>query len=72
MAGCQPELLSYNADQERLIEALLTLAGSEAGSGEREYADLAGITSAVLAAARPAIGRLGLRPDRHPERRPRR
>ena len=54
------ELLASNAEQERLIEALLTLASSEAGPGEREPADLAAITSATLAASRPAIGRLGL------------
>jgi signal transduction histidine kinase len=54
------ELLASNADQERLIEAMLTLASSEAGTGEREPADLAAITSAALAAARPAISHLGL------------
>jgi signal transduction histidine kinase len=54
------ELLASNAEQERLIEALLTLASSEAGSGDREPADLAVITSAALAAAHPAISRLGL------------
>jgi signal transduction histidine kinase len=54
------ELLASNAEQERLIEAMLTLASSEAGTGEREPTDLAAITSAALAAARPAIGRLGL------------
>jgi signal transduction histidine kinase len=54
------ELLASNAEQERLIEALLTLASSEAGAGEREPADLAAITSAALAAARPEISRLGL------------
>ena len=54
------ELLASNAEQERLIEALLTLASSEAGTGDREPADLAAITSAALAAARPAISRLGL------------
>ena len=54
------ELLASNAEQEHLIEALLTLASSEAGPGEREPADLAAITSAALAAARPAISRLGL------------
>jgi signal transduction histidine kinase len=54
------ELLASNAEQEHLIEALLTLASSEAGPGEREPADLAAIISAVLAAARPAISRLGL------------
>ena len=54
------ELLASNAEQERLIEALLTLASSEAGLGQREPLDLAAITSAALAAARPAISRLGL------------
>jgi signal transduction histidine kinase len=54
------ELLASNAEQERLIEALLTLASSEAGTGEHQPADLAAITSAALAAARPAISRLGL------------
>ncbi len=54
------ELLASNAEQERLIEALLTLAGSEAGTGEREPLDLAAITGEALAAARPATGRLGL------------
>jgi len=54
------ELLASNAEQERLLEALLTLASSEAGPGERELADLAAIASEALAAARPAISRLGL------------
>jgi signal transduction histidine kinase len=54
------ELLASNAEQERLIEALLTLASSEAGISDREPADLAAITSAALAAARHAISHLGL------------
>ena len=54
------ELLASNAEQEHLIEALLTLASSEAGLDERELADLAAIAGAAVAAARPAIGRLGL------------
>jgi signal transduction histidine kinase len=54
------ELLASNAEQEHLIEALLTLASSEAGPAEHEPADLAAITGAALAAARPAISRLGL------------
>jgi signal transduction histidine kinase len=54
------ELLASNAEQERLIEALLTLASSEAGPGEHESADLAAITSAALSATRPAISGLGL------------
>ena len=55
------ELLASNAEQERLIEALLTLASSEAGIDEREPVDLATIAGTVLAAARPAISQLGLR-----------
>jgi signal transduction histidine kinase len=54
------ELLASNAEQERLIEALLALASSEAGPGERELVDLAALTTEALAAARPAISRLGL------------
>ena len=54
------ELLASNAEQEHLIEALLTLASSEAGPAQREPADLAAITSAALAAVRPAVSRLGL------------
>jgi signal transduction histidine kinase len=49
------DLLAFNAEQDRLIEALLTLASSETGPGQRETADLAAITGAALAAAGPAI-----------------
>jgi signal transduction histidine kinase len=54
------ELLASNAEQERLIESLLTLASSEAGPGQREPLDLAAITGAALAVSRPGISRLGL------------
>jgi signal transduction histidine kinase len=54
------ELLTSNAEQERLIEALLALASSEGGPDEREPVDLAAVTSAALAAARPGISRQGL------------
>jgi signal transduction histidine kinase len=54
------ELLASNAETERLIEALLALAGSEAGPGPREPLDLAAITSEALAVPRPVISRLGL------------
>ena len=54
------ELLASNAEQERLIEALLTLAGSEAGPGEPERASLAGIAGQALTAARPAVSGRGL------------
>jgi signal transduction histidine kinase len=54
------DLLAFNAETERLIEALLTLATSEAGLSQREPLDLAAITSTSLAIPRPGIGRLGL------------
>jgi len=54
------DLLASNAEQERLIEAMLTLASSEAGPGEPQSLDLAAIASEALATARPAISRLGL------------
>jgi signal transduction histidine kinase len=54
------DLLAFNAEQERIIEALLTLASSEAGVSQREPLDLAAITSTALAVPRPGISRLGL------------
>jgi signal transduction histidine kinase len=54
------ELLASNAEQERLIEALLTLASGEAGTSQRELIDLAAMTSEALTVPRPAISRLGL------------
>ncbi len=54
------ELLASNAEQERLIEAMLTLASSEAGPGEREPVDLGAVTGAALATRRLTVGRLGL------------
>jgi signal transduction histidine kinase len=54
------ELLASNAEQERLIESLLTLASSEGAPGEREPLDLAAITSEALAVPRPGISRLRL------------
>jgi signal transduction histidine kinase len=54
------DLLAFNAETERLIDALLTLASSEAGLSQREPADLAAITSAALAVPRPAVSRQGL------------
>jgi signal transduction histidine kinase len=55
------ELLASNAEQERLIEALLALASSEAALGQRDPVDLAAVTTEALAAASPAISRQGLR-----------
>jgi signal transduction histidine kinase len=62
------DLLVSNAEQERLIEALLTLASSEADAGPSEPLDLADIIGGVLAAARPAVDhlRLDVRPSIQP------
>src|SRR5262249_22365640 len=54
------DLLASNAEQERLIEAMLTPPTREPGPGEPESLTLAAIPSEPLAAARPAISRLGL------------
>jgi signal transduction histidine kinase len=43
------ELLESGQQQERILEALLTLATSEAGIGRHEPADLAKVTAACLA-----------------------
>jgi signal transduction histidine kinase len=55
------ELLASNTEQERLIEALLTLASSEGGLDHREPVDLSVITGELMLAQRHEIGRLGLR-----------
>jgi signal transduction histidine kinase len=54
------EVLASNAEHERLIDALLTLASSEGGLDHREPVDLAAVTGGVLLAPRAEIGRLGL------------
>jgi signal transduction histidine kinase len=54
------ELLASNQEQERLIEALLTLATSEGGLDRREPVDLSVVTDAVLLASRNEVDRLGL------------
>ena len=54
------ELLASNAEQERLIEALLTLASGEADASRREPLNLAVIARAALASDRAGISRLRL------------
>jgi signal transduction histidine kinase len=54
------EVLASNAEQESLIEALLTLASSEGGIDQREPVDLAAVTDAVLLTPRPETRCLGL------------
>jgi signal transduction histidine kinase len=51
------ELLESGIHQERLLEALLTLATSEGGISNREPADLSEAAAASLRAARPEAGR---------------
>jgi signal transduction histidine kinase len=53
-------VLAANEDQERLIEALLTLARSERGIEHHERFDLATMTGEVLRARRPDVRRRGL------------
>jgi signal transduction histidine kinase len=54
------EVLAANTEQERLIEALLTLASSESGLHQREPVDLTAVIRGVLHSPRPEIGNLGL------------
>jgi signal transduction histidine kinase len=54
------EVLASNAEQERLIEALLTLASSQGGIDHREVVELHVVASGLLSAPRPEIDRLGL------------
>jgi signal transduction histidine kinase len=55
------EVLAANAEQEQLIEALLTLASSEGGLDQSEPVDLSAVTGEVLLAPRPEIDRVELR-----------
>jgi signal transduction histidine kinase len=57
------EVLASNAEQEGVLEALLTLASSQGGLDEREPVDLAAVTGEVLLAARPEAARQGLSVD---------
>jgi signal transduction histidine kinase len=59
-ATCE-ELLASSRDQERLLEALLTLASSERGLERREPVDLAALAARVLAGTEADIERRGLR-----------
>jgi signal transduction histidine kinase len=58
-ATCE-ELLASGREQERLLEALLTLATSERGLDRRLPFDLGVLAERALAAARPEIERRGL------------
>lgn len=58
-ATCE-ELLASSRDQERLLEALLTLASSERGLERREPVDLTALAARVLAGAEAELERHGL------------
>jgi signal transduction histidine kinase len=57
------EVLALGEQQERLIEALLTLASSERGIEQREPFDLAEIAEKVLLVRREEAARRGIRVD---------
>jgi signal transduction histidine kinase len=59
---CQ-EVLAAGQQQERLIDALLTLARSQQGPHQREPFDLAVLTGAVLRTREPEAHNRGLRVD---------
>ena len=54
------ELLANGRDQERLIEALLTLASSERGLERREPTDIGALATAVLEQPRPELDEHGI------------
>jgi signal transduction histidine kinase len=58
-ATCE-ELLAAGRDQERLIEALLTLASSERGLERRERTDLGALATRVLERPRPELEQHGI------------
>jgi signal transduction histidine kinase len=58
-SACE-RVLAAGAEQERLIEALLTLARGQRGIGRREPLDLAAITRDVLAARGAEVAARGL------------
>ena len=55
------ELLASGEQQERLIEALLTLASSERGLDQRDTIDLVEVTESVIAQRRAQFDSCGLR-----------
>lgn len=60
-------LLALGAEQERLLESLLTLAWSERGLDRRELFDLGAVVESVLRDPIPEAESLGLRIDREIE-----
>jgi signal transduction histidine kinase len=60
LRASQQRVLAAGEQQERLIEALLTLARSERGLDQREPFDLAAVTETLVAAKRPEAEQHGL------------
>jgi signal transduction histidine kinase len=58
--GVAAEVLASHAEQECLIEALLTLASSQGGLGGREVVDLAAVTGEILRSAGSEATRRGV------------
>jgi signal transduction histidine kinase len=58
-SACQ-DVLAEGQQQERLIDALLTLARSQRGLGRRELVNLAGVTAEVLRAREADAARRGV------------
>ncbi len=61
------ELLANGRDQERLIEALLTLASSERGLERREPTDIRALATVVLEQPRPELAGHGITLEAHLE-----
>jgi signal transduction histidine kinase len=59
-AACQP-VLRLGEQQERLVNALLTLATGHSGLRHREPFDLAGVTARVVAGRQPDADQRGVR-----------
>ena len=60
LRGACEELLANGRDQERLIEALLTLASSERGLERRERTDIGALATRVLEQPRPELDEHGI------------
>ena len=60
LSTAHQRVLAAGAEQEQLIDALLTLARGQAGLDQREPFDLAVVTSQVIAARQPEAARRNL------------
>jgi signal transduction histidine kinase len=60
LSSAHQRVLAAGAEQEQLIDALLTLARGQAGLDQREPFDLAVVTSKVIAAREPEAARRNL------------